>query len=542
MRKILNLIRCEFIKNYTLGKIITVLILLLISIIVTVEFIMGFGYSDDYYNNDKSIAEMMYQEAKIEVEKNPTLENEFNLYYWKLSLEKKVYPVTEPWKSVIASNMMELEFKNFIINQLEANPDMIEGLTKKCGNTACIIYKELLKEIKGEEATLEELKKQYEEEKNTYQKILEENKYYKYIEYLLEKGEYTEKKESGIRHDSNGKEIISEEEYQKYYQMIIDQKLESFSDYRVQNIFLRMELDMDTSIDTPQEFTRNFKSLQYSSYHSYLRERKEYQKLEKEYKAILDYSILHQRSQDSLLLDSGVFNYVTSKTVANLVLKIGIVILILVIVTSGSIVSGEYATKTDKMLLTEPISRAKIILGKFIYLILHTYIIWVAAFILIYFYAGFRFGFTELITPKLVYYGGKVHEVNYILHMLVQIFICEIPLLPILSIMLLLSATTFSTVITNFVSMLLSFYSAIIGTFIFSLYTTFGSGPWMKFMEYTPFIYVDQEFMLKSGYTYLSDVGIINVSPLNGIIVSILTIVVSLLLTILFYRRRDIKN
>ena len=90
--------------------------------------------------------------------------------------------------------------------------------------------------------------------------------------------------------------------------------------------------------------------------------------------------------------------------------------------------------------------------------------------------------------------------------------------------------------------MLLSFYSVLVGTFIPTLYSIFGSGTWMKFMEYTPFLYVDQEFMLKSGYTYLRDVGIINVSPLKGIIISIFAVLIALSLTIFLYRKRDIKN
>jgi len=540
--KILNVIKCEFIKNYTLKKIISSLVVLLLSVIVSVELIMGFSFSNDEDSNDYSIAEMMYQSTKKEVEKNPTLENEFYLYYWKLSLEEKVYPVSEPWKNKIVSNVIDLDCKTFIINQLVENPSYSFDLEKSCGNYACVVYKNSLKEIKESKVPLEELKEQYEEEKNSYKRILEENKYYRYIEYLLEKNEYTEKKNPGVIYDNIDEERITKKEYQKYYQMIVDQKLESFSDYRVQNIFLRMEFYMDTTVYTLKEFTRSNISFNYSNYNSYLRERKVYRKLEKEYTAILDYSILHQKSQDSLLLDTGVFNYVTSKTVANLVLRLGIVILLLVIVTSGGIVSGEHATKTDKMLLTEPISRAKVILGKFIYLVLHTYILWIAAFLLIYFYAGFRFGFHELLTPKLVYFNGHVIEVNYILHMLLQILICEIPLLPILSIMLLLSVTTFSTVITNFVSMLLSFYSVLVGTFIPTLYSIFGSGTWMKFMEYTPFLYVDQEFMLKSGYTYLRDVGIINVSPLKGIIISIFAVLIALSLTIFLYRKRDIKN
>jgi len=74
------------------------------------------------------------------------------------------------------------------------------------------------------------------------------------------------------------------------------------------------------------------------------------------------------------------------------------------------------------------------------------------------------------------------------------------------------------------------------------IYSIFGLGTWMKFMEYTPFLYVDQEFMLKSGYTYLRDVGIINVSPLKGIIISIFAVLIALSLTIFLYRKRDIKN
>ena len=73
--------------------------------------------------------------------------------------------------------------------------------------------------------------------------------------------------------------------------------------------------------------------------------------------------------------------YISSKVIVNQALNLSIIVIVIVILTSGGIISKEHLTGTEKILLTQPVKRWKVLLSKFIYLILHSYIIWIIYFI-----------------------------------------------------------------------------------------------------------------------------------------------------------------
>ena len=82
--------------------------------------------------------------------------------------------------------------------------------------------------------------------------------------------------------------------------------------------------------------------------------------------------------------------------------------MILVVLLDGNIVSKEHNKGTEKLLLTTSNKRWKILLSKFLYLILETYIIWFVALILLLLFAGLKYGFNDLITPKILYQTEKL--------------------------------------------------------------------------------------------------------------------------------------
>lgn len=544
--KILNVIKCEFIKNYTWKRMIPICLFLFLCVIIASEFPR---LGSEEARLDRKYMENSYRYYQKQVEENPSAENEFGLYYfdYQLELEDSDLSEKEAWVIDCIYEVYSLNQKLFVLNQMLENPNFTYEKKENCATYAEVIYEKIVEELQSDEKSLEELKKGYQEEKERYQKIIDEGIYYRYIEFLLEQEKYIENLEGyGSISISLDEPVTSNEKYRKYYQKIVDKKIKSSKDYQVTNIFLRMNLHKDRKVLEESDFYGTLDKWNYSSYKNYVKSKKKANDFYYQIEAILDYSIEHPKVVDSAIYGnvgiSDSFEIYNSKRMANQVLYLGIVIFLLVVMSSSGIVSQEHTAKCDKMLLTAPISRAKIILGKFFYLVMHTYIIWIIAFIMIFIYAGIRLGFADLFSAKLVYYGGKVHEVNYIFYTIGQILICGIPYLAIASILLFLSATTFSTLITNTVTTLLSILSITIGNLVFSIYSTFRLGFWTICLENTPFIYTFPQLMLQEGDHYLEVLGILKISSLKGIVSSVIVIVLSLFLTILFYRKRDIKN
>jgi len=530
--KILNLIKCEFIKHYTIKKFLLVTLTLIISIIAITEFNLLF-YKKYEYNIDRELEYVTFQYNIYKNNANTTpqsLKNEFEGQSLKnridmLNQMKKIGGLTQnSWQYFILFDIFELKNDIIIINQIINNPD--EKSFINIFNSQGIMFDQYEGYIKENYTTDIRLLKnkllEYKQKISEKQKLIEENKYYKYIEYLLE----------------NNK-IIPEDI--AYYESIVNKKIENSDDFRVINISQKEQLTSNSlyTILNENEYNKSFYMEEYNNYSDYLRYSKQYKKNTEEKIKIVNYSINNEIKHDIYFspqdnIDTGDSRYVTSKIPTNQILNLSIVVMVLIIFTSGGIISNEHIKGTDKMLLTSPIKRWKILLSKFIYIILQLYIIWIFAFILLMIYSGLKFGFNELITPKLIYSNGAVIEVNYILYTLKQIFISSIPIISFFSIIFLISTITLSTQLTIGIASILT----IISPFMWYFTYTYN----LRFLAYTPLPYFNFGLIINNHEYYLSSLKIVNVNYYTGLIICTITTIICYIISNLIYTKRDIKN
>lgn len=543
MRKILNLVKCEFMKNYSIKKWIFIL---LFSTFCVVSFskIMTFndGYQYDYYDLpylDSSKITLYEQKVK----ENPTLENKFYVSYYKkqLALHKQVEELNVvsrySWKYRVMEGILDLEQDIFIIDALIEDPNISYKDTEHEFKTC--IYR-VFEEYENDRKNLKELKEFKQNLINDLKELLSENKYYRYLEYGIEF-----RKKIGEEVFENNyfyRELFADITLggdKNLYQDLIDEKVEDENNSLSLNIhqlsFIGAPMLMTE--DEYREYRKGYLGREpLPSYSEYVRYEKERNKRKVEQTAILKYSIKHNQKQD-IMYNNDEMNshlYTTSKHIVNFSLHFSIIVLLLVSITSSGIISREHSKKTDKLLLTSPISRKKVLFSKFLYLILHAYIIWFVIFVIFFIYAGSHYGFTDLFTPKLVYYGGQVYEVNYILWTLKDMFVYGVPLIACLSILLMLSTVTLKTTITTGITTIMAVASAVLWHFIFN-YKLF-------FLAYTPIPYLDFLTVKNHSENYLKTLEVMDVSPKVGMFVCILFIVICYTISHILYTKRDVKN
>lgn len=529
--KVISLVKSEFLKNYNIKKLCIITLILIISSIILTEFTNLYYDSYSYYGGDTSV---YWQDKYNELSKKDelTLEDEFDLYSAKIYIpinkyfkEKKLLNIS--WEIQVAYDLAKALEQNYTINIFKENRDNLEI------ETICNINSSYFESsFQGEIHHLcnsynnEELESLYLENNkiiDNYTTLLKEDKYYLYVKYLM------------------NNDLLFEDEI-KISEAIISNKVESITDFRALNYNQYINLPpISDDYYNEDEFNKSDERHEFSTYKDYIRYNTNLNKDVIAQKQILLYSTLHNIKHD-LSFDKTTHigqdgnDYFTSKTAVNQVFHLSLIVLIIVSVTSSKIISEEHSKGTIKNIITAPVKRWKILFSKFIYLILHTYIIWLIGLIVISLYAGFRFGFYDLFTPKLIYTNGQVIEINYYLYLLKDLFIASIPVIAFLSILFFLSSVTLNTALTTSVTTILS----ILPVIMYYLCANFKS--LFIFLTKTPFMYFDCGFIFGKQEFYTTILKKTNMSLNYGILISLITIIVLYTITNVIYIKRDIKN
>ena len=523
--KIINLVKSEFIKNYSIKKLIIISIIMLIVSIGFVEIYNKFYEKGPWWFNTfkKEIEE-------LENKTNRTLEEEYNLSDYKLKSKLYTYLVSvnvkgNDYKVELARELMELYSENTSIKILKDNYNdptirqicntstfMFESMFQGTINHLCNAYK------------IEELDVLYlenEEKIKDYSDILKSNKYYLYVEYLKEKG------------------LISDDE-RLMADLIISNKVESGYHYLSLNLkqYRQLGSKVDYEFIKEEDFDASDYNYTIPTYQDYIRY---YTYLKEE--AINKRNIILYSQNNSIPHDLAFNNddwidsndiYLNTKSSVNLAFHFSTIVMLLVSITSGNIISGEHNKGTIKSIISAPVRRWKILASKFIYLILHTYIIWVIGLFFLSLYSGIKYGFGDLITPKLLYINNNVVEVNYYLFLFKDLFVASIPVICFLGILFFLSTITLSTSITVGVTSVLAILTPI--------YWFLCSNLKCKFLIYTPFLFFDVGFIHGKYEPYTTVLKQIDISYGRGIIISVLVTLFLYIMTNIVYIKRDIKN
>ncbi len=515
--KIINLIKSEFIKNYNLKKIFSISLIILIITILFVE-----GYSLIY---NKNIVEIYFNNESIisELEKKDKLTNEekFNLYSYKE--EMYYYNYLSPlkvssgdYREQLIDELLDIKTTNKAIEIYRKNKDSEEikyicNLDKKYYESA---YEGTMHHVCSEKDEIDKIYEENQQLINDYDTLIKENKYYKFVEYEL------------------SKKLIYEEAI-PLARIVINEKISEPKHYLALN-YRHYLLDDKYEPVSKEEF--NSYDNEYASYDDYLRFQKLLASDAKKMKQIIEYSSEEKIPHDlSFNRFDGIYpedNALNTKNYVNFIFHYSIIVMIIVSITSGGIVAKEHSGGTIKKIITAPVKRWKILLSKFIYLILHTYIIWLIALIILSLYSGIKYGFSDLLSPKLIYFNGRVVEVNYYLNLLKDLFIASIPVICFLSILLFLSTVTLNTSLTTGVCSLISVLS-IVSWSIVSQY---------KFLVLTPLMYFDMGYIYTRSDTYMEALTKCNISYTYGIIISILIAALLFVITNIIYNKRDITS
>ena len=214
-----------------------------------------------------------------------------------------------------------------------------------------------------------------------------------------------------------------------------------------------------------------------------------------------------------------------------------VVVIFIVAITHAGITSREHDSGTVKLLLSKPVKRSKILLSKFLYLIIETFILWLIASFILFILVGISYGFGELFTSKLLLIGGEVREIPYFLWYLGNMIVGMIPACFFLSLILFLSSITLSTALTASITSILTLFSIMIWVLVSNFGLTF-----LKFFCYTPILYLDYWMVSYHSEYYLESCMLTGLYEPFGLIISLVFILILYFLTVFIYTKRDIKN
>lgn len=207
------------------------------------------------------------------------------------------------------------------------------------------------------------------------------------------------------------------------------------------------------------------------------------------------------------------------------------IILIMIIIVSGSIISEEFSKGTIKLLLIKPYTRTKIILSKYITVLITIFFSIIITFILQLIIGGLFFGYSDLKIPHIVYdlSINAIKEISIFKHFLLTT-ISTLPQFILLGTISFALSTIFtSTALSNTLTILIALGSDIVN----AIAQQFEIGI-LKF-----FITLNWDW---SVYLYGG------ISPYKGItlplsiIVCLVYLIIILLITIIIFKRKNVKN
>ena len=535
--KIINLVKSEFIKNYNVKRWAIISIVLILSSLFLIHYTdslleeyttyddSGLKTSIDSFEN--SLKNLEKKEAK-------TLSDEYEIFfgrnyidYMSILLNKKIDHRND-WKfDFINEQVLPILSENFLIEKI-VNEQRYEEVLEFCDykdKNPSVYGLQICQNIistntnNGRNLTkLEELYKNNLQTITDYQQLLKENKYYLYLQYQVDHGQ--------IEND-------------KIVQTLLNKKVETNTDFLELNYLQYQRLKENTKIEIMDEEEYNQTPPgDYASYQEYVSYNTKLKNDAIKNREILLYSTEHEIKHDiSYNLLDGVteeIRYMNTKIKVNQVFHLSVVVMIIVAILNSGIISREHSKGTIKNIITTPVQRWKILLSKFIYLLLDTYFIWLLGLIIISLLAGIQYGFNDLLEPKLVYIGGEVKAVNYYLYILKDIFLASIPLICFLSILFFLSTVTLNTSLTVGIISSLSVVSFFL--WIMMITNSFPN------IVYTPFWYLDCGYILSNAEIYVDSLKNVSYNLGTGIISSLVISIILYILTNIVYIKRDIKN
>lgn len=527
----INLIRAEFVKNYSIKKILIIFLVLIVSSFGLIQIENIFGkkviYTSDTYND------ITYRKALDKANDAKTKDrNVFNEDIVEIILAtkdnyKKVSRLTKDnyenmWQKQAINFYIKEVSRKFALERLKnCNHSEIDDYIVSYENPGISDFYHIVKEEymdclhNYKDGDYNKKLVSVKTRLTLFEEMLAENKYYLYVEYLKDNLKLSNEKGA--------------DRFLEYCDYIINNKIEDENDFRAVNAYQYV---------TMRDAKMELRNRQGGEFEKKLN--KKILDIYDDYEKIIEYSYKKEIKHDLKFLtdefiNSGTYN--NTKNYMNRGLCFGFIILLILIITESGIVAKEHETGTIKLLVTKPIKREKILVSKFIYLVLNLYLLWVLASIILFIICGLKYGFSDIFVSKLVVLNSQVLEINYLVWYFFSMIICSIPVVCFISLIFFLSTVSRSTVITASISSILSILSMLFWIFVGTFNLEFLSG-----LGYLPLPYLNYYSVLENNYLYLRATNYINVSKLYGLIISVVFIIILVEASAKFYKEIDITN
>ena len=528
--KIINLIKCEFIKNFSIKKSLIYFVILLISCLTINYITTDLMKNSSVYESEENYfyVKTMYDEAKDRYEKNQTIATEFTF----IMEDKRMDAINRLYDD--KSNTKHYgEHAAFMIGYVHARTFLIDKVLEDADipwdSEALNGYQDIYAQLPKEE--LEAKKEVMLYDLEIYEKMLIEKSYYKFLALTRE----TSSEKASILENKEDKKDIN----YRYISFIIDNKIDDDMDIRVIQFDMARNIWSESAqygrcIDSgydPKECPPSDYNDDKAGYKRFIVNSYERFQAKQE---IAIYGAEHniKSNVDNWGYNHDKDNYFTVRQYTKNIFFVIMVVFVLVLSTNSGIISKELNDGSARLLLSSPNKRWKIYLSKYIYLVLHFLILYLISYLILFILGGLRYGFDDLFIPKLIFESGKVIEVNYILWFIKNSLIAFIPYLSVLAIMQFLSSSTKNSGITVSILLIPTIVSLLIFFIIFQTRFTF--------LAYLPTTYLSIGDIFFATQYYLYSTGVVNHLDNLYYIVPIIYLIVFYILGTINYSKKDI--
>lgn len=161
-------------------------------------------------------------------------------------------------------------------------------------------------------------------------------------------------------------------------------------------------------------------------------------------------------------------------------LEMIMLVVIVTVVVAGDIVSSEFSGGTIKMLLIRPVNRTKVLLSKYVAVLMYAAFMMTILYVTVYLLGGILFGFDGADRPY-IYISpddNTIQEMTMIKHILLNICLDIVPLILTVTMAFMISAALRSTALAIMVSMM--------GLFVgMNIVEFFSNYSWVKYILFT---------------------------------------------------------
>jgi ABC-type transport system involved in multi-copper enzyme maturation permease subunit len=518
-----NLIKNEFIKEYTLKNIIiTIILFILISLGTYLYHIYvpllndpNYGVREQTYINSKN----SYEDAKERYEKDANANTYMALKWLGRNFEATKFFYNEE----------DFDYNDWKYEALfQYNNDYVMKLSTLETSIAGYDISKLYNTESYTNMTIDEQKTLYNNLTNEYNKLLDIVKngtYYEYASFILPKLEieYDEVKESNVIFSN--KELENTIERDK---LVIKYKIKSKHDFRINELSYLESVNELNNFQILSEDKYYLNSSLVTIYNNY----NEYKESVTNKRIYLNNEI---RKTNYAIKNNLKYHSNDFKNVSNYLIIFYFIITIFIVARSGISFSQEQNSGSIRLLLTQGVSRNKIFLSKVINILLDIFIYYLAFIIIFIVVGSFFYNIGDLFLPNISLVNKIIVLNSYFIDFFIKIIIVSLPIVLLSMIAIFLSVITWNSVI----SVGMNIFIDLVGLVLLDLIKRGHLG---NMWQYTPIPYLNM-----SKFMYLSDLGEYDfiTSTYNmskGIMVLIIWILIFYIISKIIFSRKDIVN